>query len=96
MLKVSNGLISSPMCWGFNHFTWIDRVTYQGEDIMPIYARFVDKYYEEGFRGAHRVKFDLFKRYGLIAAAGDRHLVEFLPGAWYLKDRRQWRSGSSR
>lgn len=72
---------------GINHFTWIDRVTYQGEDIMPIYARFVDKYYEEGFRGAHRVKFDLFKRYGLIAAAGDRHLVEFLPGAWYLKDR---------
>ena len=54
---------------------------------MPIYAKFVDKYYEEGFRNTHRVKFDLFKRYGLIAAAGDRHLVEFLPGPWYLKDR---------
>lgn len=72
---------------GINHFTWIDRVTYQGEDVMPIYAKFVDKYYEEGFRNTHRVKFDLFKRYGLIAAAGDRHLVEFLPGPWYLKDR---------
>ena len=32
----------------------------------------------------HRVKFDLFKRYGLIAAAGDRHLAEFMPGDEYL------------
>lgn len=29
---------------------------------------------------------DLFKRYGLIAAAGDRHLAEFMPGDEYLKD----------
>jgi alpha-galactosidase len=28
---------------------------------------------------------DLFKRYGLIAAAGDRHLAEFCPPSWYLK-----------
>jgi alpha-galactosidase len=28
----------------------------------------------------------LFKRYGLIAAAGDRHLAEFCPGHWYLQD----------
>ena len=25
-------------------------------------------------------------RYGVIAAAGDRHLAEFCPGAWYLKN----------
>ena len=29
---------------------------------------------------------DLFARYGYIAAAGDRHLAEFCPGDWYLKD----------
>ena len=29
---------------------------------------------------------DLFNRYGLIAAAGDRHLAEFMPGEEYLKD----------
>ena len=29
---------------------------------------------------------DLFRRYGALAAAGDRHLVEFLPNGWYLKD----------
>ena len=38
------------------------------------------------FNCAHRVKFDLFNRFGLIAAAGDRHLAEFMPGDEYLKD----------
>ena len=38
------------------------------------------------FHCAHRVKFDLFKKYGMIAAAGDRHLAEFMPGDLYLKD----------
>jgi hypothetical protein len=29
---------------------------------------------------ADQVKFALFQRFGVLAAAGDRHLVEFLPG----------------
>lgn len=29
---------------------------------------------------AEQVKFALFQRFGLLAAAGDRHLVEFMPG----------------
>jgi len=36
------------------------------------------------FGCSERVKFDLFLRYGLIAAAGDRHLAEFCPHSWYL------------
>ncbi|MDR0644802.1 MAG: alpha-glucosidase/alpha-galactosidase [Treponema sp.] len=36
------------------------------------------------FSSAERVKLDLFLRYGLIAAAGDRHLAEFCPHSWYL------------
>ncbi|MDR1986619.1 MAG: alpha-glucosidase/alpha-galactosidase [Treponema sp.] len=36
------------------------------------------------FSSAERVKMDLFRRYGLIAAAGDRHLAEFCPRSWYL------------
>ena len=36
------------------------------------------------FSSAEKVKMDLFRRYGLIAAAGDRHLVEFCPHSWYL------------
>jgi alpha-galactosidase len=36
------------------------------------------------FGSTDRVKMDLFRRYGLIAAAGDRHLAEFCPRSWYL------------
>ncbi|MFW5787698.1 MAG: alpha-glucosidase/alpha-galactosidase [Halanaerobiales bacterium] len=84
---------------GINHFTWLDQAYYKGIDLISLYKDFVDKYYETGFtEGAddnwmnsyfasgERVKFDLFKRYGLIAAAGDRHLAEFVPENWYLKD----------
>lgn len=48
------------------------------------------------FSSAERVKFDLFRRYHVIGAAGDRHLVEFLPGNWYLKDPemvKRWKFG---
>ena len=82
---------------GINHFTWFDRASYQGVDLFPMYRSFVDRYYETGypqdnedyltnpFACGHRVKFDLFRNYGLIAAAGDRHLAEFMPPI-YLKN----------
>ena len=35
---------------------------------------------------AHKVKIDLFRRFGYIAAAGDRHLAEFCEGKWYLEN----------
>lgn len=81
---------------GVNHFTWLTSASYGGVDLFPLYRRFAEKYRETGFtKGkddnwmnnsfecSHKVKFDLFLRYGLIAAAGDRHLAEFVP--WYLK-----------
>ena len=83
---------------GINHFTWFDKASYEGVDLFPIYRDFVERYYEDGFNMpgkywadssfncAHRVKFDLFRRYGCIAAAGDRHLAEFMPGSEYLRD----------
>ncbi|MDR0248664.1 MAG: alpha-glucosidase/alpha-galactosidase [Oscillospiraceae bacterium] len=83
---------------GINHFTWFDRASYKGSDLIGLFASFADKYYEQGFTCrkspapdrvftcAHRVKFDLYRRYGYIAAAGDRHLAEFMPGDMYLKD----------
>ena len=83
---------------GINHFTWFDQASYKGIDLFPVYRDFIEKHFEEGynepdknwanssFNCAHRVKFDLFNRYGLIAAAGDRHLAEFMPGDEYLKD----------
>lgn len=86
---------------GVNHFTWLKSAYYRNIDIFPIYKEFCDKYYEEGFglsnvnwfdknisfhHNKNLVKFDLFRRYGYIAAAGDRHLAEFCEGSWYLRD----------
>jgi len=83
---------------GINHFTWFDYASYKGIDLFPVYSKYIEKHFEEGFEErdnnwmntvfdcAHRVKMDLFRRYGLIAAAGDRHLAEFMPGGEYLKD----------
>ena len=45
-------------------------------------ADFLERY--RLFSSSERVKMDLFRRYGLIAAAGDRHLAEFCPHSWYL------------
>ncbi len=84
---------------GVNHFTWLTDVRYQNLDLMPMYREFAKQYAATGylkgkdanwmnnsFACSHRVKFDLFLRYGAIAAAGDRHLAEFCPGKWYLAD----------
>lgn len=94
---------------GINHFTWLTSASYGSVDLMPMYRDFADKYYAEGFHEgkddnwmnntfdcAHRVKFDLFRKFGAIAAAGDRHLAEFMPHDWYLKDPetvKRWKFG---
>ncbi len=82
---------------GVNHFTFITKASYKGIDLYPVYRQFCDAYYENGytegnddnwmnrfFDSAQRVKMDLFRRTGQIAAAGDRHLAEFNPGSRYL------------
>ncbi|MBQ4050166.1 MAG: alpha-glucosidase/alpha-galactosidase, partial [Oscillospiraceae bacterium] len=38
------------------------------------------------FVSKEKVKMDLFLRFGYMAAAGDRHLVEFCEGKWYLEN----------
>jgi alpha-galactosidase len=84
---------------GVNHFTWLDKASYGTIDLFPHYRAFVEEHFESGYEGTEseswlnsyfasgeRVKFDLFRRYALIAAAGDRHLAEFMPGRMYLRD----------
>ena len=84
---------------GINHFTWIDKVSWKHIDIFPLYKKFAEEFAETGysavqderhlnfhFKCREMVKMDLFRRYGLIAAAGDRHLAEFCPPHWYLKN----------
>lgn len=84
---------------GVNHFTWLVDAHYETIDLFPVYREFAEAYAATGytknldanwmnnhFACNQRVKFDLFLRYGAIAAAGDRHLSEFCPGKWYLAD----------
>ena len=87
---------------GVNHFTWITKANYGDIDLLSLLPEFMNKYYEEGYyerKGADRfafrydpfaygnkVKFDLYNRFGALGAAGDRHLAEFVPSTWYLKD----------
>lgn len=88
---------------GVNHFTWITQANYKGRDLLALLPAFMDKYYEKGygeqlghapddfmsdpFLYGNKVKMDLYRRYGALAAAGDRHLVEFLNGDRYLRDK---------
>ena len=79
-----------------NHFTWLTSASYHGIDLFPYYEKYCEKYVDglpmtdnnwmnNHFASQHMVKFDLFRRFGYIAAAGDRHLAEFCPGNWYLE-----------
>ena len=83
-----------------NHFTWLTEAKYKNIDLFPMYARFCEKHkdgymdeetkarlaaLEPWFFTNNKLKMELFRRYGYIAAAGDRHLAEFLPGKWYLE-----------
>ena len=95
---------------GINHFTWITESRYHSINILELLPEFMERYFDTGyyengpadqwtrdtFAYGNRVKMDLFKRYGALAAAGDRHLVEFVNNNWYLKDRetvKHWHFG---
>lgn len=88
---------------GINHFTWITEASFDGNDMLAILPEFIERYYDsgycerpdtapDGFRDdpflyGNKVKMDLFKRFGVLAAAGDRHLAEFMNNAWYIGDK---------
>ena len=78
---------------GINHFTWIDRADYQGHDLLSILSDHIHKpgvqrpfsrqeveAKKDWFFDNRQIKYALFERYGIMAAAGDRHLAEFVPG----------------
>ena len=78
---------------GINHFTWIDEARLRGRDLFEAVDAELETRnppsYEPGdmadlsvFGTNHEITFDLYRRYGILPAAGDRHLAEFVP--WYL------------
>ena len=81
-----------------NHYTWLTKASYRNVDLFPYYKKFAEKYKDgyslhkvdtnwmnNNFCSEEKVKLDLFRRFGWIAAAGDRHLAEFTEGKWYLQ-----------
>lgn len=85
---------------GINHFTWISRAHCRGENVMDMLPGFIERYYEKGycempgvkpgdyalspFYYGNKVKMELFRRYGALGAAGDRHLAEFFESGRFL------------
>ena len=82
---------------GVNHFTWATRASWQGHDLMPRLQAMIRepdffrsrkaeaekaRQDESWFINEGLVACDLLRRFGALGAAGDRHLVEFVP--WYL------------
>lgn len=91
---------------GINHLTWITDLTIDGEDMYP---QLDAKLLESGFAEEEPISYELFRRYGLYPAPGDRHVGEFF--SCYLRERvlaeknyrwknidfdlmQQWRDGS--
>lgn len=79
---------------GSNHFTWIDEARCQGVDLWPLLEDLVDaeeanRVFEPAaledesvFVDNQQVTWELFRRFGIFPAAGDRHLVEY--AMWFL------------
>jgi len=76
---------------GINHLTWITQLRIKGEDGFSLLRRYIREHnlreeFEKldwktlnPFQDNNLLKFELFKVFGCLPAAGDRHLAEFFP-----------------
>lgn len=76
---------------GINHFTWVTGARWRGRDLTDLFDRELDAQkplpnFEPGdmaeeswFVDNEQVTLDLYDQYGILPAAGDRHLAEFVP-----------------
>ena len=84
---------------GINHFTWIDEARCKGVDLWPVLEDIVDAEQANRVFAAEdldrvtpfvdnqQVTWELFRRFGMFPAAGDRHLVEY--ATWFLNEDRE-------
>lgn len=80
---------------GINHFTWADEAWWKGHDLRLLMNDHLAKdgvvreytsdemADESSFVDNNQVTYELYKRFGVLPAAGDRHLVEYAP--WFLQ-----------
>lgn len=79
---------------GLNHFTFVTKARYKGEDVMPLLKEYVKNNdvfadrtesakgrVKEGkwFDSDHLVALSFLRDFDTLGAAGDRHLAEFVP-----------------
>jgi len=76
---------------GINHFTWIDEARVKGIDLWPLIEELADSERanqaftsddldgESVFVDNNQIAWELFRRFGMLPLAGDRHLAEFAP-----------------
>lgn len=82
---------------GVNHFTFVVGVKWRGRNLFPLLHRHMQRkgFWRDRTAWAKREKakklyfgsqkliaFDFLRRFGVLGAAGDRHLAEFVP--WHL------------
>jgi alpha-galactosidase/6-phospho-beta-glucosidase family protein len=82
---------------GVNHFTFATTARWKGIDLFPIVREYISqegfwddatewalkqKAWGNWFHSRGLIAFDFMRRFGVLGAAGDRHLAEFVP--WYL------------
>jgi len=76
MLKLGNWRNFEARVFGINHFVWASEIRHRGRDVMRLIRDYIKKH---GTKGNMQVKLELFKLYGALPVAGDRHIVEFMP-----------------
>ncbi len=87
---------------GLNHFTFAVTAKWNGIDLMPYLTQMIGaegffkdrtkaalkfKKNKQWFTSEKLVAFDFLRRFGVLGAAGDRHLAEFVP--WYLSSEKE-------
>jgi alpha-galactosidase/6-phospho-beta-glucosidase family protein len=87
---------------GVNHFTFAASARWNGSDLFPDLTRMIGepgffsdhssaarrrKKKEQWFESDGLIAFDLLRCFGVLGAAGDRHLAEFVP--WYLQGEKE-------
>jgi alpha-galactosidase len=92
---------------GLNHFTFFNHARYHGHEVAPAIQAWIDGqsgFWSDRTKDALAredkgrfgscdglIQLDFWRQFGVIGAAGDRHLVEFVP--WYAKNHdrlRRW------
>ena len=80
----------APTIAGVNHLPFVTKLDVRGDDGLQQLRELLDgdPGTKDDLLRHHRVKLELFSRFGVLPGAGDRHLVEFFPG--FLTEDSDW------